>query len=282
LTESTGDARAPLLPHSEGMVLPAPLVRDYREATALIAGGTSGIGLASALALAEAGVPRLVILGRDPQRGEAACAHVTNGHPATDVFFIPTDATNARKVDEAVRTTVERFGSLDITVCSTASLYRPELIHRMPAKDVVGTMVSMTQPPLLLTHAAIAVMRSQGGGSIINIASDAGKVATPGESALGAAMAAIIMFSRVAAIEGKRDGVRVNVLTPSLVLGTATSEHVLREGFSKRLFEKASEQAHLGVAIPEDLASLVVFLAGPKAAKLTGQAISVNGGISAA
>jgi 2-hydroxycyclohexanecarboxyl-CoA dehydrogenase len=56
---------------------------------------------------------------------------------------------------------------------------------------------------------------------------------------------------------------------------------VLRDGFSRKLFEKAAAQAHLGVAEPEDLASLIVFLGGPGAARLTGQAISVNGGISA-
>jgi len=95
-------------------------------------------------------------------------------------------------------------------------------------------------------------------------------------------MAAIVMFSRVAAIEGKRNGIRVNAVTPSLIANTPTAERVLEDGFSKGLFEKAAAMAHLGVAEPEDLASLIVFLGGPGAARLTGQAISVNGGISAA
>jgi NAD(P)-dependent dehydrogenase (short-subunit alcohol dehydrogenase family) len=95
-------------------------------------------------------------------------------------------------------------------------------------------------------------------------------------------MAAIVMFSRTAAMEGKRNGVRVNAVTPSLVLGTDTAERVLADGFSRRLFEKAASIAHLGVAEPDDLAELIVFLGGPGSAKLTGQAISVNGGISAA
>jgi NAD(P)-dependent dehydrogenase (short-subunit alcohol dehydrogenase family) len=89
------------------------------------------------------------------------------------------------------------------------------------------------------------------------------------------------MFSKVAAMEAKRDGIRVNAVTPSLIAGTPTAENVLSDGFSKALFEKASSLAHLGVAEPEDLASLIVFLGGPASARLTGQAISVNGGISA-
>jgi NAD(P)-dependent dehydrogenase (short-subunit alcohol dehydrogenase family) len=95
-------------------------------------------------------------------------------------------------------------------------------------------------------------------------------------------MAAIVMFSRVTAIEAKRNGIRVNAVTPSLIAGTPTAERVLEDGFSRGLFEKAAKMALLGVAEPEDLASLVVFLGGPGAARLTGQAISVNGGISAA
>ncbi len=75
---------------------------------------------------------------------------------------------------------------------------------------------------------------------------------------------------------------RANVITPSLVEGTLTGERVTRDGFSAKLFAKAASLAHLGVAKPEDIAALAVFLASPAAARITGQAVSVNGGISAA
>jgi NAD(P)-dependent dehydrogenase (short-subunit alcohol dehydrogenase family) len=143
-------------------------------------------------------------------------------------------------------------------------------------------LLAQALPPMLLTRAVLPIMRAQGGGSIVIIASDAAKVPTPGESVLGGAMAAIVMFSRVAALESKRDGIRVNAVTPSLIAGTMTAENVLADGFSKKLFEKAAGQAHLGVAEAEDLAPTVVFLGGPGSAKLTGQVISVNGGISVA
>jgi NAD(P)-dependent dehydrogenase (short-subunit alcohol dehydrogenase family) len=94
-------------------------------------------------------------------------------------------------------------------------------------------------------------------------------------------MAAIVMFSKTLAMEAKRFGVRVNALTPSLVEGTAMYAKVRSQGFSAKLFDKAAKLAHLGLAQPEDLAELVVFLAGPHGARLTGQAISLNGGISA-
>lgn len=259
-----------------------PLVRDHPEQAVLIAGGTSGVGFASAEAFLDAGVRRLALLGRSEERGKMARDALLAHCPDAQVEFLPADAGDVSVVQESVAEVHRRLGGLDVLVSSVTTAYRPELLHRTDPEDLSGILTGQAVPPMLLTRAVLPYMREQGGGSIINIASDAAKVATPGESALGAAMAAIVMFSRVAAIEAKRDGVRVNVLTPSLIAGTGTAKNVLSDGFSKKLFEKAAEQAHLGVAEPHDLAAMVVFLASPAAARLTGQAISVNGGISAA
>jgi 2-hydroxycyclohexanecarboxyl-CoA dehydrogenase len=260
----------------------SPLVRSYAESSVLIAGGSSGVGLATAHAFAAAGVRRIALLSRDPRRGEAAAAAVTRECPEAEVRFVPTDAGDVGQVQAAVEQVHGAFGAIDVLVSSVTGTYRPELLHRTPPEDLAGILLTQALPPMLLTRAVLPIMQEQGGGSIVNIASDAAKVATPGESVLGAAMAAIVMFSRVTAIEAKRNGVRVNAVTPSLIAGTLTAESVLRDGFSKGLFEKAAQLAHLGVAEPDDLASLIVFLGGPGAARLTGQAISVNGGISAA
>ena len=260
----------------------SPLVRDYPDSGVVIAGGTSGVGLASAYRFLDAGVRRVALLARNPERGEAVRDALVQHCPEARVVFLQADATHYEQIAEAVAGAHSALGSIDVLVSSTASTYRPELLHRIPPEDVAGTLMSQALPPLLLTRAVLPVMQAQGGGSIVNIASDAAKVATPGESVLGGAMAAIVVFSRVAAIEGKRNGVRVNCVTPSLIAGTLTAENVLSDGFSKKLFEKAAGLAHLGVAEPDDLASLVVFLGGPGAARLTGQTISVNGGISAA
>jgi 2-hydroxycyclohexanecarboxyl-CoA dehydrogenase len=259
-----------------------PLVREYADAAVLIAGGSSGVGLASAHAFAAAGVRRIALLSRNPDRGEAARQQVHERCPEAQVVFVPVDATDPARVQAAVGEAHAALGAVDVMVSSVTGHYRPDLLHRTPYDDIAGILTTMALPPMLLTRTVLPIMSEQGGGSIVNIASDAAKVATPGESVLGGAMAAIVMFSRVAAIEAKRNGVRVNAVTPSLIAGTETAERVLADGFSKKLFEKASELAHLGVAEAEDLASLVVFLGGPGASRLTGQAISVNGGISAA
>lgn len=261
---------------------PAPVVRSLEESAVVITGGTSGVGLASAFAFAAAGVSRIVLVGRDVTRGETARAAVAHAHPKADVYFLSADANIAEEAVRVVTLAHGLLGGLDVVVNSTAASYVPELLKDIPIEDIARTLSAQALGPLHMSKAALPYLMAQRSGVILNVASDAAKVPTPGESIIGSAMAAIVTFSRTLAIEAKRDGVRVNVLTPSLIANTATAKRVLADGFSKKLFTKAAENAHLGVAEPEDLAALILFLAGPAAAKITGQAISVNGGISAA
>ena len=129
-----------------------------------------------------------------------------------------------------------------------------------------------------LLSAALPLMSR--GSVIINVASDAAKVPTPGETAIGAAMAGIAMFSRTLALEVKRRGIRVNVVTPSVVEGARLRARVAAGGFGAKLFEKAAA-AHPGLATERDVAQMIGFLVSDRAARVTGQVISVNGGISA-
>jgi NAD(P)-dependent dehydrogenase (short-subunit alcohol dehydrogenase family) len=252
----------------------------FENQRVLITGGTSGIGLATAMAFAEAGVRRIGLIGRNPERGmEAARQVATSG---ATVRFIQADANYPDQARRAGEEAIIHLGGIDVLINSTAGLFKPELFHDISLNDIPDIVTQQLMAPLLMCGVVLPSLRKQKSGLIINIASDAAKVATPGESVIGAVMAAIVMFSRTLAMEAKRDGIRVNALTPSLVEGTATAERILTEGFSRRLFQKAAQLAHLGVARPEDLAAIAVFLAGPGGAKITGQAISVNGGISAA
>jgi NAD(P)-dependent dehydrogenase (short-subunit alcohol dehydrogenase family) len=250
------------------------------QSGALIVGGSAGIGFAAAEKLAIAGVPRIVIVARNSDRGEQARARLAER--GAEAHFIAADATRA---DEAARITAEAeelLGGIDVLVVSTVADNRPELFRDIPTESISGILQQMLLPTMQMVSEVMPHMVERRGGTIITVASDAGKTATPGETVIGAAKAAIIMFTRTIAIEGKRDGIRANVLTPSLVLGTASSDRITRDGFSGKLFAKAAQQAHLGVPYADDLGDLVVFLASPAAGRLTGQAISVNGGISAA
>jgi NAD(P)-dependent dehydrogenase (short-subunit alcohol dehydrogenase family) len=254
--------------------------KDLDASSALIVGGTAGIGLASARALAAAGVPRIAVVGRNTERGELAAKSIAELGAAA--HFIAGDATDANTAATIAAQADQILSGIDILMCTTAANVRPELFVNIPAIEIGPALTELALPSMHMASAVLPGMRSRRGGVIVNVASDAAKTATPGESVIGAAKAAIVMFTRTIAIEEKRYGIRANALTPSLVHGTASTERITSDGFSGKLFARAAQQAALGVPTADDIAALTVFLCSPAAGRLTGQAISVNGGISAA
>lgn len=247
----------------------------------LIVGGTSGVGLATARRFACQGGAQVTIVGRDAARGEAAMAMLAAAFPEAGPKLVLGDANTAEGAERIIAETLALRGRVDVLVVATVGAALPDLLADIPTGRLARDLTEQALGPMLMARAVLPVMRSQRSGAIITVASDAGKVATPGETIIGAAMAAIIMFSRTLAMEAKRDGIRVNCVTPSLIRGTGTHDRLLAHPFAARLFEKAAQMAALGVADAEDLAALIHFLASPGAARITGQAISVNGGISA-
>jgi NAD(P)-dependent dehydrogenase (short-subunit alcohol dehydrogenase family) len=258
----------------------APAIRALNDSAALIVGGTAGIGLASARALVEGGVPRIVIVGRNAERGQLAAKALAE--LGAEAHFVAADATDPNAAAAVAAEADQILSGIDILMCTTAADVRPELFVNIPTTDIARVLTQLALPSMHMASAVLPGMRTRRSGVIVNVASDAAKTATPGESVIGAAKAAIVMFTRTIAIEEKRYGIRANALTPSLVHGTASTERITADGFSGKLFERAAKQAHLGVPTADDIAALTVFLCGPGAARLTGQAISVNGGISAA
>jgi NAD(P)-dependent dehydrogenase (short-subunit alcohol dehydrogenase family) len=264
--------------------LPVPVhIPSFAQSAALIVGGTSGVGLASAIQFAQTGVAGIVLVGRDAERGERARQAVLAHAPQATVHFIRGDANDLEQARRVVADADTALGGVDILLNCTMDMsrYKPEPLAKLAPEDIGPTLLAVTMAPMQMCRLVLPLMQQKRGGVIINVASDAAKVPTPGETVLGAAMAAICVFSRTLAMEAKRFGVRVNCLTPSLIGGTPTAEHVQSGGFSAKLFEQVRSMASLGVCTPEDLAAMIVFLASPAAAKITGQVISVNGGISA-
>ncbi|MEB3030074.1 SDR family NAD(P)-dependent oxidoreductase [[Mycobacterium] nativiensis] len=261
-----------------GIDLPTP--KDLTASSALIVGGTAGIGLASARALAAAGVPRIAVVGRNAERGRLAAKSLAEF--GADAHFVAGDAADPTAAAYVAEKADGLLSGIDILMCSTAADVRPELFINIPITNIAHGITQLALPSMHMASAVLPGMRSRRGGVIVNVASDAAKTATPGEAVIGAAKAAIVMFTRTIAIEEKRYGIRANALTPSLVFGTASTERITTDGFSAKLFARAAQAASLGVPTADDIAELAVFLCSPAAARLTGQAISVNGGISAA
>lgn len=246
-----------------------------------ILGGTAGVGFETAAQFAAAGAS-VAILGRNAERGEAARARLQGCAPDADIAFVKVDAVDPADAIRAVSDVAERLGGIDTLVCTTGPSHPPQLLHTIAATELAPRIDEILRPPMHMIHAVLPLLRAQGGGAIVAVASDAAKTATPGETLVGAAMAAIVMFCRAAALEEKRNGIRINLLTPSLIANTPGAALIDSDPFAARLFEKAASMAKLGVAEPEDLAAMALYLAGPAARRMTGQAISINGGISVA
>ncbi|HEY1972497.1 MAG TPA: SDR family oxidoreductase [Pseudonocardia sp.] len=254
---------------------------EFSGPAVLITGGTSGVGLATAHRFAATGA-RIALIGRNAERGKQARDALRAAAPKADVHFVAGDANDPAQAVAAATSARDLLGRIDVLVNSTTAVYVPELLRDTPIEDIAGMLTGQALAPMHMCRVVLPWLAAQRSGAIINVASDAAKVPTPGETVLGAAMAAIVTFTRTLAVEAKRDGVRVNAVTPSLIEGTIVGERAMEGGFSRRLFEKAKAQAHLGPTEPDDLAQLIFFLAGPGAARITGQVISVNGGISVA
>lgn len=244
---------------------------------ALVVGGTSGIGLASVRRMLAEGAEAVVIAGRTEARGRAALEAIA--HPSA--HFVRGNAGVAEEAETIVAEADRLMGGIDILLSCAGGDPMPRLLKDIPTADLMADVTGSLAPVITPCRAVYPVMAARGGGSIICVASDAGKLATPGEVAIGAAMAGIAMFCRGMALEAKRQGIRVNCLTPSIVRGTPLYDALMKDPFARKLFTKAETMANLGVAEAEDLAALASFLAGPDAAKITGQTISVTGGISA-
>ena len=247
---------------------------------AVLTGGTGGIGVATAVLLAEQGVRRIIVNGRHAERGERARAEIARRAPHASVTFVPGDVSEAAGADALFRRVAALIDErLALLVNCTGGDFAPELFRQTAAEQVDVIVRHWLTARMHCCHAALPLMSR--GSVIINVASDAAKVPTPGETVIGAAMAGIVMFSRTLAMEVKRDGIRVNVVTPSVVEGARLRSRIAAGGFGGRLFEKASAAAHLGIATERDVAEVIGFLASDRACRVTGQVISVNGGISA-
>jgi 2-hydroxycyclohexanecarboxyl-CoA dehydrogenase len=241
---------------------------DLNGRIAIVTGGAQGIGRGIAEALAAEGAAVAIF------DVNLAAAHEVAGAIGTRAFALPVDVTDAAAVERAVKDVVGRWGGLDILVNNVGwtpnepfATSAPPTWRRIVDVNYVGT--------LNCTHAALPPMTARGGGRIVNIASDAARIGTPREAVYAGAKAAVIGFSKSLAAEVARHGITVNVVSPAtvdtpLLRGMLTSDQIERR-------QKANPMGRLGT--PEDVAGAVVFFASPRAAYVTGQVLSVNGGV---
>lgn len=249
----------------------------------VVTASTAGIGLEIACQFAAAGAQAVVLNGRHAESGQRAVETVKQRASGCEVLFCAADVGDGGPgVAQVAREAVTHFKRIDVLVNCLGGGLTPRPFSEIPSEQFDVLAERHLLSVMRACHEVLPHMIKQGSGTILNLSSDAGKLATPGETVVGAMKAGVIMFSRTLAMEAARHGVRVHCLTPSIVQGTSTYQKLMSDPFSAKLFQKAERRAALGVTRPADVAALAVFLASPAAANMTGQAISVNGGISAA
>jgi 3-oxoacyl-[acyl-carrier protein] reductase len=249
---------------------------------ALVTGSTSGIGLATAELIGRAGAAAVVLNGRDADAGRAIAQRLAVDTGRSCFRFIGADYRDQARSEALFAEIGETCGGLDVLIHTATGGGLPELFMKIDPADWQDTLEGKLISLMRCCRLAIPMMQARGGGAIVSVASDAAKLATPGESVIGAAFAGNAMFIKTLAVEHARDGIRANVVTPSITRDTRTYDAVMEGEFSRKLFQKAERRARLGVPVPGDIAPIIAFLASPLASHITGQVVSANGGISVA
>jgi NAD(P)-dependent dehydrogenase (short-subunit alcohol dehydrogenase family) len=237
----------------------------------LIAGGSGSIGSVIAR-LAHAEGWRVAVHGRTAEKVDALVTELGVG---AEGFLA--DVAQADAAEALVAEVAEQFGRIDAVIDCTAG--GPAGIAGLLAqteRQAFGAFLDMSLGWLeRLAHAAYPHLAREG-GTLIAFISDAGIFAAPRQTLVGAARAGAIGFVRNFAMEAARDGVRAHCISPSYVADSAIARQM---GFER--MAKAASRAGLGLPTAQDIAPLALFLCSDGAAKITGQVISVNGGLNA-
>ena len=236
---------------------------------AVVTGGAQGIGLAIATAFIEQGA-RVVIGDIDQARAEASAGELRAF--GADVIAERCDVTSELDMQALIRTSVERYGTLDIMV-NNAGITRDATMRKMSVEDFKTVIEVHLFGAWLGTRLSSAVMREQGSGSIINMSSISGKVGNPGQTNYSAAKAGIVGMTKAAAKELAYLGVRVNAIAPGLIR-TAMTEKMRADIWDQRLSEIPMGRA----GEPSDVAGAAVFLASELSGYMTGTVLEVTGG----
>lgn len=244
----------------------------------LIAGGTGSIGGVIARQALEAGW-RVALHGRTPASVAAASATLPAEQGALQGF--PEDIATPDAAARLVAAAAGWAGRIDAVIDCTAAGPPAQISGAFGATDpaAYAAFLDLSAGHVQrLAHAALPWLTRQG-GCFIAFASDAGLFAAPRQALIGASRAAIMGFIRNLATEAARDGVRAHCISPSFVDNTRIARQ-LAQARPERM-DRARAKAGLGLPTPEDIAPLVLFLASDGARRITGQIISINGGLNA-
>ena len=245
---------------------------------ALITGGGGGIGRATALRFAEEGA-KVVVAEIDRALGAetAQLAKAAAGNSGGDALFVATDVTDRVSVANAVATTVEAFGGLNVLHNNAGgSTLQDGPVTEAPEEEFWRVIKVDLYGTFLCSQLAIPEIIKAGGGSVINMASNVALMALPGRDCYTAAKGGIASMTRSMAVEYAPHKIRVNAIAPSVTLSDRVKK--LLAGSSE--IKAVGDQHLLGLGEPLDIAHMAVYLAADESRITTGQVLSVDSGVT--
>lgn len=241
----------------------------------LVTGAARGLGRAIALALAHAGAD--VALGlRDATTADDLVEEI--GAMGRRTLALPMDVTDLEQVTSAVDRVVEHFGRLDLLV-NNAGIGPQNPAEEVRIEDFDRTVAVNLKGTFFASQAAGRVMIRQGHGRIVNLSSQAGFVALPGEAVYCMTKAGIAHLTKCLAIEWGAHGITVNAVAPTFIATPGTEAALDDPRFRADVEERIAGLHRIGR--PVDVAGAVVFLASPAASLITGETIMIDGGWTA-
>jgi gluconate 5-dehydrogenase len=241
--------------------------------TALVTGGSSGIGAAMAEAIAGAGARTVLLARREGPLREAVARIEESGGKA---YAVSADLTDRAQVERAAQEAVELVGEIDILVNCAANMYRPPL-GEQTTQQWDALFAACVDAPFLLGQRFGPRMAERGWGRIINVGSQQSISAFGNSGGYGAAKAALAGLTRSQAEAWSARGVSVNTVIPGFVLTPLTAETAKDE---QRVADLAARHMVGRNGVPADFRGAAVFLASEAAGFVTGQMLFVDGGFS--
>lgn len=247
-------------------------MKSLENKTALVTGGSRGIGRAIALAMAEEGANIAVVFAGNREAAEKTAAEIAEKGVQARIYQC--DVASVGETEAVVKQILDDFGGVDILV-NNAGIVRDTLLLRMKEEDFDAVLNTNLKGAYHMIRQLYSHMMRKKSGSIINISSVVGLMGNAAQANYAAAKAGLIGLTKSTAKELASRGVTCNAIAPGYIQSDMTDA----------LPEKAKEaivsqipMKHTG--LPQDVANLAVFLAGPAASYITGEVIRVDGGMA--
>jgi NAD(P)-dependent dehydrogenase (short-subunit alcohol dehydrogenase family) len=248
-------------------------MKTLENKVALVTGGTSGIGKATALAFGKAGA-KVVFSGRREKEGEDTANLIRQSD--ADCLFVQSDVSSEAEVKALIQKTVEYYGRLDCAFNNAGIDPPTKPLHEQSVEDFDKLMAINVRGLFLCMKDEIQQMLTQGAGAIVNNSSMGGLIAFPGVSPYIASKHAVMGLTRSAALDYAKQGIRINAVNPGLIATDMMNR--LADGNPEQM-ASIVPMGRLGQA--EEIAATVVFLCSDAASYITGQPIVIDGGYTA-